>query len=94
MGSIFTAGLLQGLKQRESPSFQPDPKAQYKILGIGMGFSVVHSISNYFTERPPAKASFGSHFVSGGLLGGGLMVGAAYCLGLHLTKIPSKRFLE
>jgi hypothetical protein len=91
---IFTAGLLHGLNQRQSPSFQPDPKAQYKIIGIGMGLSVMKALDIYFKERPIVKSSFAAHFVGGGLIGGGFIIGATYCLGLHLTKIPSKTVFD
>lgn len=91
---MFSAGVLHGLNLRQSPSFQPDPKAQYKIMGIGMGLSMLHSINMYFKERPPVKSSLATHFVAGGIVGGGFIIGATYCLGLHLTKIPSKTILD
>lgn len=89
-GPCFTAGILQGFNKRSSASFQPDPNAHYKIMGIGMGITAVASLNSYHKERPLVKSSLAAHLVGGGLIGGTLLTGGAYCLGLLLTKIPSK----
>lgn len=90
-GPLFTAGVLHGLNKRAEKNFQPDAWAHYKLMGIGVGVSAMKSIDHYFRENPsPIKSSLKSHFVGGGLVGGVLITGTTYCMGLLLTKIPSK----
>lgn len=94
-GPLFFAGVLNGLNKRAEPNFQHDPRAHYKIMGIGMGLTTAHAVSQYFKEHHPnMKSSFSSHVVSGGLVGGALAVGSVYCMGLMLTKVPSKKAFE
>ena len=90
-GPLFTAGVLHGLNKRAEKNFQPDSLAHYKLMGIGVGLTAMKSIDNYFHDNPLAtKSSLKSHLVGGGFFGGILITGTAYCMGLLLTKIPSK----
>ena len=94
-GPLFFAGLFNGMNKRAEPNFQHDPRAHYKIMGIGMGLATASSINQYFKENhPTVRSSFRSHVVGGGLVGGALATGSAYCLGLLLTKVPSKKAFE
>lgn len=90
-GPLFTAGVLHGVNKRAEKTFQPDIWAHYKLMGIGIGMSAMKSIENYYQDNPlQTKSSLKSHLVGGGLIGGILVTGTAYCMGLLLTKIPSK----
>lgn len=60
-------------------------------MGISMGVAVAKSLDEYYKKVPsPFKPSMAAHIVGGGLVGGALITGAPYCIGLLLTKIASK----
>ena len=94
-GPLFFAGVFQGMNKRRESSFQPDPRAHYKLAGLTTVFTTMSSLNEYFKQHHPAlKSSFASHLVGGGFGAGILLSGSAYCMGLLLTKVPSKPFLE
>jgi hypothetical protein len=93
-GPLFTAGLLNGLNARAHPNFQPDPRAHYKLMGISVGMGTFIGLDKYFREHyPNTKSRFSAHIL-GGFGAGLLLSGTAYCMGLMLTKIPSKNTFD
>ena len=93
-GPLFLAGVFNGLNRRAEPNFQHDPRAHYKLMGITIGFGSVLGIQSYFKENhSTVKSRFSAHLVGGGMAGF-MTSGAAYCMGLMLTKIPSKKAFE
>jgi len=94
-GPLFAAGLFNGFNKRAEPDFQHDPRAHYKLMGITVGMTTIGAIDTYFKEHQPLmKSRLSSHIIAGGLGGGLLISGTAYCMGLLLTKIPSKKAFE
>lgn len=86
-GPPFIGGILQGLNNRQHKDFKPDPNAFYKILGITAGIGAVRGFAD--SIKPVTKPAVGTALV-GGFVGGGLVAGSIYCIGLMLTKIPDK----
>lgn len=87
---LFTAGILTGLNKRIDFDFPQDPRAHYKLMSMAAGLGAVRGLADYMKEHPSTvKPRFASHFIGGGV-GGFLASGTAYCMGLMLTKIPSK----
>jgi hypothetical protein len=94
-GPLFAAGLFNGFNKRAEPDFQHDPRAHYKLMGITVGMTTIGAINTYFKEQQPLmKSRLSSHIIAGGIVGGFLVSGTAYCMGLLLTKIPSKKAFE
>ena len=93
-GPLFLAGFLNGLNKRADPNFQHDSRAHYKLMGTTLVFGSLMGIQSYFQENhPTVKSRFSAHLVGGGVAGF-LVSGTAYCMGLMLTKIPSKKAFE
>lgn len=85
-GPSFIAGLLQGLNKRSAPEFKPDPWASYKVLSLTSSLAFLKILGSY---EAPTKSSM-RQLAASGLVGAPLITGTAYCMGLLLTKIPSK----
>ncbi len=93
-GPLFLAGVFNGMNRRAEPNFQHDSRAHYKLMGTTVGFGSLMGIQSYFQEHHPSmKSRFSAHLVGGGIAGF-LASGTAYCMGLMLTKIPSKKAFE
>jgi hypothetical protein len=89
-GSLFTAGVMNGFNARGKSGFKSDPYAHYKLMGTAFCMGSLVSLGDYIKEHyPNTKSRFSSHMIGGGL-GGVYAAGTAYCMGLMLTKIPSK----
>ena len=93
-GPLFFAGVFNGINKRAEPDFIVDPRAHYKLMGMTTCLSTMYALNNYFKDNPlTTKPRFSAH-LTGGSIGGFLLSGTAYCMGLMLTKIPSKRAMD
>lgn len=91
---LFTAGILTGLNKRLDFDFSPDPRAHYKLMSMAAGLGAVKGLASYMEgHSSTVKPRFSSSMLGGGV-GGLLASGTAYCMGLMLTKIPSKNMAK
>lgn len=86
-GPSFLGGLLYGINKRVSPEYKPDPYAHYKLLSLTSGIGFLKVISA--AEVPKSTTA---QLVRSGIIGGILISGTTFCMGIMMTKIPSPIF--
>lgn len=86
-GPSFLGGLLYGINKRVSPEYKPDPYAHYKLLSLTSGIGFLKVIA---TEEAPKSTPV--QLVRSGIIGGILMSGTIFCMGMMMTKIPGPIF--
>jgi hypothetical protein len=80
------AGLLEGVNRRSLPDFQPDKWAPYKLMSLtsGIHFAQILAKETIISKSTPQQVILAS------LVGPPFIAGMMYCMGIQMTKIPSK----
>lgn len=86
-GPSFLGGLLYGINKRVSPEYKPDLYAHYKLLSLTSGIGFLKVISA--AEVPKSTTS---QLIHSGIIGGILVSGTTFCMGIMMTKIPGPIF--
>lgn len=91
-GPAFFGGLLYGLNKRSLADYKEDKYAHYKLLSLTSGLGVMKIVGD--GNLPNMKHPDVLQLFRTGLIGGPLISGTMFCMGMMLTKIPSKKLME
>lgn len=83
------AGLLEGVNRRSLPEFQPDTWAPYKLMSLTAGIHSARILASAELGQKPAI----KQLILPAIIGPPIIAGMMYCMGIQMTKIPSKDFM-